>query len=128
MKIVALIAGLLLAGIPAMGVDVMDELKPIAYTNEVRTAKHERMIGWIYADNGDTNSVIGRKTESTNLPVAVVHSVTYGRGTNAVFVLKTCETLPTSHRHCSLFPPSSNEWQNTECVWYNDAVWIESPK
>ena len=104
-----------------------EELKPIAYSNDVRTARHEKMIGWVYA-KGETNSVIGWQTEKTNFPVAIIHSVTYGRGTNAVFVLKTCEVLKSEYEQNGCMPPGSNKWQNVEWTWYNDATWIESPK
>ena len=89
---------------------------PIAYSNEVKTIRYERVTGYIHPP-GDTNIVIGLKTESTNAPVAIVHVVTYGVRTNAVFRMWTVETL-----NAPVEP-----WRIAECCWYKDATWITRP-
>ena len=89
---------------------------PIAYSNEVKTIRYERTTGYIHPP-GDTNMVIGWKMESTNAPAAIVHVVTYGVGTNAIFRLWTVETLK----------PPAEPWRNAEGRWYEDATWITRP-
>jgi len=93
-----------------------DSPVPIAYSNEVKTIRYERVTGYIHPP-GYTNMVIGQKTESTNVPSAIVHVVTYGVGTNAMFRLWTVEKLP----------PPVEPWYNAEWRWYEDATWITRP-
>mgnify|MGYP001004302049 CR=1 FL=1 len=89
---------------------------PIAYSNEVRTIRYERTTGYLYAP-GSTNLIVGYKTESTNHPAAIIHAVTYGRETNALFRLWTVEKLD----------PPSEEWRNAEWRWYEDETWVSRP-
>ncbi|MCK9155119.1 MAG: hypothetical protein M0P12_03290 [Paludibacteraceae bacterium] len=62
---------------------------PIAYSNYIETIRYER------AKETETN-YFGFATfwEFTNAPVAIVHVVTYGNGTNAFFKLWSMERLP----------------------------------
>lgn len=95
------------------------DLVTISYTNEIKTLQHDRCTDYIYASN-NANMVVGYKTESTNMPVAIVHSVTYGRGTNAIFVLKTQETLNNNSQ--------TSDWQNVTGATYRNWTWVESQK
>ncbi|MFB1502013.1 hypothetical protein [Thiocapsa sp. N5-Cardenillas] len=89
---------------------------PIAYSNEVKTIRYDRTTGCIHPP-GDTNMVIGWETESTNAPAAIIHVVTFGVGTNALFRMWTIETLK------ELGEP----WRIAEWLWYEDATWITRP-
>jgi hypothetical protein len=107
---------------------------PIAYSNEVKTMLYERATNFLtvvvepytyYVT--DTNGVATSVTtnvvcyelegETSNAPVAIVHVVTYGAGTNALFKLWSVETLP---------PPDA-PWRNAEWNRYNDATWVTKP-
>ena len=93
-----------------------DSPVPIAYSNEVKTIRYERDDGW----RAVTNSQYAMERinfQTTNAPVAIVHVVTYGVSTNAMFRLWTVETLP----------PPAKPWQNAEWRWYEDRTWITKP-
>lgn len=96
-----------------------DELKPLSYEAVTNYIKYERITEYIRAPK-DTNYFVGWKTQTTNWPAAITHSVTWGRGTNKVFILKTCEVLK--------MPEQTNGWRNAEMRWFNAATWIESVK
>lgn len=95
-----------------------DELKPLDYSATTNTIRYERITEYIHAK--DTNFITGWKTQSTNYPAAIIHAVTWGRGTNAVFVLKTCEVLKV--------PDETNGWRNAEWKYYSAATWVEGVK
>ena len=61
---------------------------------------------------------VGYQTEKTNFPAAIVHTVTWGIGTNAIFLQKTCQVLK----------EPTNGWHNAEWRWFNEASWIEGLK
>ena len=54
--------------------------------------------------------------EETNFPAAVVHSVTWGRDNQPVFILKSQELLP---------QPADSTWYRWDLKYYNAATWIE---
>jgi len=96
-----------------------DEIKPLHYRAETNYVRYERDDGFRVITNAA--HVIERiNFQTTNAPVSIVHSVTWGRGTNAAFVLKTCEVLEG--------PPATNGWHNAEWRYYHAAVWVESVK
>ena len=82
---------------------------PIAYSNEVKTVWYERDDGWRPVTN---NSYWAERInyQTTNAPAAIVHVVTYGVGTNAMFRLWTVETLKAP----------GEPWRNAEWRWYED--------
>lgn len=87
-----------------------DELRPIKYEATTNWLAYQRL------ERRATNTI---HMERTNAPAALIHAVTYGRGTNAVFVLKTCEPLPT--------PSATNGWTAVELRGYRAQTWVESP-
>lgn len=96
-----------------------DELKPLKYEAVTNYVRYERDDGWKAVTNS-TSQIERINYQTTNAPVAIVHSVTWGRGTNAVFVLKTCEVLKA--------PAETNGWRNAEWRYYSAAAWVESVK
>ena len=89
---------------------------PIAYSNEVKMVRYERDDGW----RQNTNNPLFMERinyQTTNAPAAIIHVVTYGVGTNAMFRLWTCEALN----------GPGEPWRNPECVYYNNATWITTP-
>jgi len=106
-RIVALVA---VASMPLFA----DPPVPIAYSNEVKTVRYEREDGWRSVSEFTVERI---NFQTTNAPAAIVHVVTYGVGTNAVFRLWSVETLP----------PPAEPWRNAEWVYYQDATWITKP-
>ncbi len=95
------------------------DLHPIAYTETTNYLRYERVVDLVRS-TVDTNQIIGWRTQSTNWPTAVIHAVTYGRGTNAVFILKTQELL--------LPTPEADGWRGSEWKFYEAATWVEGVK
>lgn len=96
-----------------------DELKPIKYEVTTNYLKYSRIKDYNYA-TGSTNLIVAIQYETTNFPAAIVHAVTFGRGTNAVFVLKTQELLGMPH--------ANDGWRNDDYRYYSPAAWVEAPK
>lgn len=90
-----------------------EELKPIAYSCVTNFAVYEGPL-MVVTNSGP---VMSFRVQKTNVPVALVHSVFYGRGTNAVFVQNTSELLPVN------VPEGWYSWKS-----YQAATWISLPQ
>jgi len=112
-KNVCIIVALVVTSMPLFA----DPPVPIAYSNEVKMIRYERDDGWKPVTNSAGLVLERINYQTTNAPVAIVHVVTYGVGTNTMFRLWTVETLK----------PPAEPWRNAEWRWYEDATWITRP-
>ena len=89
---------------------------PICYSNSYIYGEYFIAQNYIYAP-GPGNKMIGYSKAVTNFVQAKLHVVTYGRGTNAIFKLWTCEVLDA--------PPAP--WKAVDQKFLESSTWVSDP-
>ena len=94
-------------------------LIPIAYSNSFIYETLYNPQNFIYANNSETDKLIGYKSETSQFAIAEMHVVTFGRGTNAIFKMWTCKSLD--------LPPPPWKPIDEYHIFVESSTWITGP-
>ena len=85
----------------------------------VRLTVQNYYFYFIYANNSETDKLIGYKSETSQFAIAEMHVVTFGRGTNAIFKMWTCKSLD--------LPPPPWKPIDEYHIFVESSTWITGP-
>jgi len=112
-KIIKLIGLVAVASSVVLGITAQ-ELKLIKYECLTNYSTFWRVTNYLKSDIG----IFGMEHEETNSPICLTHMVTYGIGTNALFVLHSSEPLPNPE----------GKWESKDWKQARAWTWITKPE